>query len=280
MSLPEPRTAAGAKALQAIIRSPGDTLIGLDFDGTLAPIVNDPEQAYADPAAVAALGRLGERLGAVAVITGRPVRTVVRLGGFDAVAGLGSMVVLGQYGVERWNAAQNSYELPPAPAEIQAVAEELPELLDSLDLSEVRLEHKGRAIGVHTRTLPDPAEAFGRLEAPVHELADRHGLRVEPGKNVWEIRASGMDKGAALRSVVTETGAKQVVFAGDDLGDLPAFEAVQALRGEGLPGLLVCSASYEEDALVAISDVILDGTAGVAEWLTALADAIDGAARP
>ena len=67
------------------------------------------------------------------------------------------------------------------------------------------------------------------------------------------------------------------MFAGDDLGDLPAFEAVQALRDEGLPGLLVCSASYEEDALVAISDVILDGTAGVAEWLTALADAIDAA---
>ena len=34
---------------------------------------------------------------------------------------------------------------------------------------------------------------------------------------------------------------------------------------------------YEEDALVAISDVILDGTAGVAEWLAALADAIDAA---
>ena len=277
MSLPEPRTAAGARALQAIIHSPGDTLIGLDFDGTLAPIVDDPEQAYADPAAVAALGRLGERVGAVAVITGRPVRTAVRLGGFDTVAELGSMVVLGQYGVERWDAARNSYVVPPAPAEIQAVADELPGLLESLDLSEVRVEHKGRAVGVHTRTLADPAAAFGRLEAPVRALADRYGLRVEPGKNVWEIRAPGMDKGAALRSVVTETGAKQVVFAGDDLGDLPAFEAVQALRTEGLAGLLVCSASYEEDALVEISDVILDGTAGVAEWLTALADAIDGA---
>ena len=100
---------------------------------------------------------------------------------------------------------------------------------------------------------------------------------MEPGKNVWEIRPPGIDKGASLRSVVAETGARQVVFAGDDLGDLPAFEAVQALRDEGMAGLLVCSASYEEDALVAISDVILDGTAGVAEWLTALADAIDAA---
>lgn len=275
MGLPEPRTTAGAQALSAIITSPADTLVGLDFDGTLAPIVDDPEQAYADPAAVAALGRLGERVGAVVVITGRPVRTAVRLGGFDAVAGLGSMVVLGQYGVERWDAAGDSYRLPPEPDEIDAVAAELPELLDSLGLAEARVEHKGRAIGVHTRTVADPARAFAALESPIRELAGRHGLRVEPGKNVWEIRPAGVDKGASLRAVVAETGARQVVFAGDDLGDLPAFEAVQALRGEGLAGLLVCSASYEEDALVAISDVILDGTAGVAEWLTALADAID-----
>jgi len=277
MSLPEPRTAAGAEALQAILDSPGNTLIGLDFDGTLAPIVDDPEQAYADPAAVAALGRLGERVGAVAVITGRPVRTAVRLGGFDSVAGLRSMVVLGQYGVERWNAAGDSYVLPPEPAEIMAVAAELPGLLESLGLSEVRVEHKGRAVGVHTRTLADPAQAFAELEEPIRALAERHGLRVEPGKNVWEIRPPGVDKGAALRATVAETGARQVVFAGDDLGDLPAFEAVQAMREDGLAGLLVCSASYEQDALVAISDVILDGTTGVAEWLTALADAIDAA---
>jgi trehalose 6-phosphate phosphatase len=277
MSLPEPRTAAGAEALQAILHSPANTLIGLDFDGTLAPIVDDPEHAYADPAAVTALGRLGERVGAVMVITGRPVRTAVRLGGFDSVAGLRSMVVLGQYGVERWNAAEDSYVLPPEPDEIVAITDELPGLLDSLGLAGARLEHKGRAVGVHTRSMPDPAQAFTALEEPIRALAERHGLRVEPGKNVWEIRAPGVDKGAALRSAVAETGAQQVVFAGDDLGDLPAFEAVQALRQDGLAGLLVCSASYEEDALVAISDVILDGTSGVAEWLTSLADAIDAA---
>jgi trehalose 6-phosphate phosphatase len=275
MSLSEPRTAEGAQTLQAILDAPSETLVALDFDGTLAPIVDDPEQAYADPAAVAALGRLAGRVGAVVVITGRPVRTAVRLGGFDTADGLGSMVVLGQYGVERWNAAEDTYLLPPAPEAIVTVAEELPELLSSLGLSEVRLEHKGRAIGVHTRTIADPGPAFDQLEAPIRALAERYGLRVEPGKNVWEIRAPGVDKGAALRSVVAETGARQVVFAGDDLGDLPAFEAVQALRSEGVPGLLVCSASYEEDALATISDVIVDGTAGVAEWLTALADAID-----
>ena len=156
MSLPESPSATGAVALEAIMSAPSETLVATDFDGTLAPIVEDPEQAYADPNAVAALGRLGERVGAVVVITGRPVRAVVRLGRFREVAGLQSMIVLGQYGVERWNAADDEYLIPPDPPEIRAVAEELPKILDSVDLAEVRIEDKGRAIAVHTRSLPDP----------------------------------------------------------------------------------------------------------------------------
>jgi trehalose 6-phosphate phosphatase len=276
MSLPQPRTAAGVRALEAIIRSPGETVVGLDFDGTLAPIVDDPEHAYADRAAVEALGRLAERVRAVVVITGRPVRTAVRLGGFDLVPGLDTMVVLGQYGVERWNADGDDYVLPPEPPEMAAVADELPGLLARLGLGEARIEHKGRAIGVHTRSLSDPEGAFAKLAEPVHALAEGHCLRVEPGRHVWEIRAPGVDKGAALRSFVSEVGARLVIFAGDDLGDLPAFDAVRQLRDQGIEGLLICSASYEEDALVRIADVILDGPKGVAGWLTALADLLNG----
>ena len=275
MSLPEPLPVTAAEVLEAIVSSPSQTLIATDFDGTLAPIVDDPEQAYADPDAVAALGRLGERVGAVAVITGRPVRMAVRLGRFQQVAGLHSLIVLGQYGVERWNAAENEYLLPPAPPQIKAVAGELPELLHSLDLAAARVEEKGRAIAVHTRSLPDPKAALAKLADPLRDLAARHGLAVEPGKNVWEIRALGVDKGATLRAVVAETGARQVIFAGDDLGDLPAFQAVRDLATAGVVGLLVCSASAEEDALAELSDVIVDGPRGLAAWLNELAERLD-----
>ena len=73
---------------------------------------------------------------------------------------------------------------------------------------------------------------------------------------------------------MAETDARQVIFAGDDLGDLPAFHAVQEFRDQGVPGLLVCSASTEESALEEIADLLVDGPAGVAAWLNALADAI------
>ena len=272
MSLPKPLTATGVQTLEAILRSPSETLIATDFDGTLAPIVEDPEQAYADPGAVAALGRLAEHVGTVVVITGRPVRSAVRLGRFREVAGLQSMIVLGQYGVERWNAADDEYLLPPGPPEINAVAEELPKILDSLGLADSRIEDKGRAIAVHTRSLPDPKAALAKLADPLGDLAARYGLVSTPGKYVWEIRAPEMDKGSALRAIVEETAARQVIFAGDDLGDLPAFQAVRELTTAGVAGLLVCSASTEEDSLSEPSDVIVDGPPGFAAWLNELAE--------
>jgi trehalose 6-phosphate phosphatase len=272
MSLPEPVSPSGTAALKAILRSPSQTLLASDFDGTLAPIVEDPERAYADPDAVAALGRLGERVGAIVVITGRPARTAVDLGRFREVVGLDSMIVVGQYGAERWDAATDEYRVPPDPPQLSAVAAELPKILDSLRLGEARIEDKGRAIAVHTRSLLDPNAALATLADPLADLADRYGLVLTPGKSVWELRTPGVDKGATLRAMVDETAARHVIFAGDDLGDLPAFRAVRELAAEGVDGLLVCSASTEEDALTELSDVIVDGPAGFAAWLNELAD--------
>jgi trehalose 6-phosphate phosphatase len=260
--------------MAAIIEHPTDTLLALDFDGTLAPIVEDPEQAYADPAAIAALARLGGLVGWIVLITGRPASAAVRLGGFRGRAGLESLIVLGQYGVERWDAATDTFRLPTEPNVIAAVKEEIRPVLEAHHAAAARIEHKGRAIAVHTRGLDDPWGTLRRLSGPLADLARRYGLVVEPGRQVLEIRPPGMDKGKALRSIVAEIVAGQVIFAGDDLGDLPAFQAVLQLRDQGVPGLLVCSASTEEKALEQVSDLLVDGPAGVAAWLTDLAEAI------
>jgi len=265
-------TDAGRDALQAILSDPARTLITLDFDGTIAPIVPDPEHAHADPDAVDALARLGDLVLGIVVITGRPARTAVRLGGFDRHSGLDRMVVLGQYGAERWDAHGDRFGAEPEPEAISEVEAELPDLLAGLGLSGARIEHKGRAIGVHTRELPDPGTAFDTLRPVLDDLARRHALKLEPGKFVLEIRADGSDKGDAVRHIVAETGARQVIFIGDDLGDLPAFDAVRDLREHGTPGLLICSASHEEDALTIHADLVAAGPAGVAVWLGALAD--------
>ncbi len=250
---------------------PSRTLLALDFDGTLSPIVEDPTSAYIHPGSLAALRRLGPVLAGIAIITGRPVEQVRRLGRFEEGSGLERLVVCGQYGAERWDAATGDLHLPERPAAVAELAALLPDWLRRHDAERIRIEDKGLAIALHTRGI-----APGLLEilAPqIDELASGLGLHVEPGRQVMELRAPGSDKGQTLLRLVESLDPEVVMFAGDDLGDLPAFHVGTALRERGLEVTLVCSASAEQDALVPLADVVLDGPGELAAWLTGLADA-------
>ncbi|MET9081184.1 trehalose-phosphatase [Streptomyces sp. NPDC004237] len=266
--LPTPRTPAGRDGLAALLAQPHTALIGLDFDGTLAPIVADPEQARAHPDAVPVLAALAPKVAAVAVITGRPAEVAVRYGGFAGVPGLEHLVVLGHYGAERWEAATGEITAPPPHPGIAAARAELPALLDRVGAAHgTWIEEKGFAVAVHTRRADDPQATFDSLRAPLTDLATRHALIVEPGRLVLELRPPGMDKGVALRDYAREIGAESVLYAGDDLGDIPAFAAVEKLREEGVPGVLVCSGSEEVTELADRADVVVDGPEGVVRLL-------------
>ncbi|MFD9218454.1 trehalose-phosphatase [Streptomyces sp. NPDC060064] len=270
--LPTPSTPAGREGLAAILARPGKTVVGLDFDGTLAEIVPDPDQARAHPGAVPALAALAPRVLSVAVITGRPAGVAVRYGGFAGVPGLDHLVVLGHYGAERWDAVSGTVHTPAPHPGVAAVRAELPGFLDRIGAWQgIWIEEKGQAVAVHTRRASDPQAAFEALREPLAELAARHGLIVEPGRMVLELRPPGMDKGVALEEYVREVKAGSVLYAGDDLGDLPAFAAVEKLRADGVPGLLVCSGSEEVPELAERADLLLPGPAAVVGFLSDLA---------
>ncbi|WP_367043239.1 trehalose-phosphatase [Streptomyces sp. Je 1-332] len=270
--LPEPVTPAGREGLAALLARPGKTVIALDFDGTLAPIVPDPEQARAHPDAVPALAALAPKVLSVAVVTGRPAGVAVRHGGLAGVPGLEHLVVLGHYGAERWDAVSATVHAAEPHPGVAAVRAELPGFLDTIGAWRgTWIEEKGRAVAVHTRRAADPQAAFEALRDPLAELASRHGLIVEPGRMVLELRPPGMDKGVALADYVREVGAESVLYAGDDLGDLPAFAAVEKLRSDQVRGLLVCSGSAEVVELAERADVVVDGPQGVVQLLSAIA---------
>lgn len=280
MVLPEPATEAGREALAALLAEPSRAVVALDFDGTLAPIVADPRDARAHPRAVPALSRLAPHLRAVAVITGRPAADAVRFGAFAEAEGLEHLTVLGAYGAERWHAPDGAVRAPAPPPGVAAVREELPGLLGRLGVPEgTWTEDKGRALAVHTRRTEAPEEVFALLRAPLTELAARHGLVVEPGRMVLELRPPGADKGAALADFVRETEAGTVLYAGDDLGDLPAFDMVETLRGEGVPGLLIGSGAEgtgeSVPRLAERADLLVPGPEGVAALLESLARAVE-----
>ncbi|OEV32061.1 trehalose phosphatase [Streptomyces nanshensis] len=250
------------------------------------------------------LSRLATRLCAVAVVTGRPAEAVVRNGGLAGAEGppgpagwgsplgvpsgeargssegqypLENLTVLGAYGAERWDAATGTLSAAPPPPGVAAVRAELPGLLADLGAPPgTWTEDKGRALAVHTRRTDDPVAAFELLRSPLYALAERHGLIVEPGRMVLELRAPGVDKGAALTEHLREVGAGAVLYGGDDLGDLAAFAAVEKLRGEGVPGLLVCSGGGDTGESVpeiaGRADLVVDGPAGLVRLLGGLAD--------
>ena len=251
-------------------------VVALDFDGTLSPVVDDPAAARIHDEAADALTGLAGVVRAVAVITGRPARQAIAMGDLDEL-GLEmrrrgtDLFVLGQYGNERWSSAERRIVSPRPPAGLASFERELPAVLRAADAADAYVEEKGLAVAVHTRRLPDPAEALARLSGPVAGLAARHGLTVEPGRHVVEVRSGSMDKGQALRMLLAEQQAEGVVFGGDDLGDVAAFEAVRALRADGLPGVVVCVASEEQPALAELADVVVEGPGGTVTMLRALA---------
>ena len=186
----------------------------LDFDGTLSPIVVRPEEARPVTGAVEVLARLVERAGSVTIVTGR------RSGFIRSVLHVDGLEVIGQFGME------DSPGLPPEVlAEVNAlVAGE----------SGVRVVDKSASIAVHVRTTPDPDAATARIAGPLTAIAERYGLDVLPGKRVLELAPKGSSKGAVVAEVVARTGAEAALYAGDDLNDEPAFDALEVLAKDGI----------------------------------------------
>ena len=267
--------ADGEQKYAAIVRAAAETVVGLDFDGTLSPIVDDPASAHIHPDARDVLVALADQIAAVAVVTGRPARQALDLGGLEevgnAIGDRGKELYLyGQYGNERWTSTNRRIVSPRPPAGLATFERELTRVLRRVDAADAHIEDKGLAVAVHTRRLPDPEGALERLLPPLRELAERHDLVLEPGRHVLEVRSAGMHKGQVVDRLVEEVAAGGFVFAGDDLGDLEAFEAVAALAEGGMPTLLVCSASDEQNALHKLSDVVVDGPDGVLDLLRQL----------
>lgn len=271
------RTPEGQQRYDDLLRAGDRLVLGLDFDGTLSPIVADPERAVVHPDAPEVVAEVAARARAVAVVTGRPVRQVLELGSLDRLGSRidavgGTLLVLGQYGNERWSSSDPRIVSPEPPSGLAAVSASLPAVLREAGAEGAWVEDKGLAVAVHTRRLPDAHAAFDRALPALARLARSHGLEVEPGRLVVEVRARGMDKGDAVRTLAAELDAGALAFVGDDLGDVEAFRAVATLRDRGTPGLLVCSGSDEQTALVELADVVVPGPDGVVAWLRELAE--------
>ncbi len=243
-------------------KSPGTSGVFLDFDGTLAPIVEIPDQARLLPGAGEILARLAARYARVGVISGRPVAFLSdRLG--DHQSGL---ELIGLYGLERM--AHGRLLAPdPEVARWQSLIGAAARRAEAEAPPGVRVEPKGLAVTVHFRQAPKAAAWAAEFAAA--EVA-RSGLEAQEGKMSWELRPPlPTDKGTVIDEL--SEGLEAVCFAGDDTGDLPAFEALRRLAGAGLATLAVAVAGPETPAAVlSAADIVVDGPAGLLSLLGSL----------
>ena len=231
-----------------------------DFDGTLAAIVDRPEEARPLSGAGHVLRALAARCPLVAIVSGRPAAFVVDrlgLGPDDAV------VVSGLYGME--TATGGRVEARPEAERWRPVIEEAAVEAERAAPPGVIVERKGLSLTVHYRT--DPAEEEW-VRDWVGAAAHRHGLAAHPARMSWELRVPlAIDKG----SVVTDlaAGLEAACFVGDDVGDLPAFAALDALQ---VTALKVAVRSPEmAPELAAAADLVVDGPDGALTFLRRLA---------
>lgn len=183
-------------------------VLGFDYDGTLAPLVDDPARATMQPETAALLGAVA-RLYPCVVISGRSRASVGRL-----LNGLSLACTVGSHGLEC-----NSDSVVPteqAAGWFEGLQREL------ASLPGVRVERKPASVTVHYRLSPQPLEALAVIRRTVNRLT---GVRRIYSKDAVDVLPEDpRNKGTALRDILCQLGCCQALYVGDDATDEDVFE--------------------------------------------------------
>lgn len=244
--------------LGRLTEAPEDAAIIIDYDGTLAPIVDDPAQALPFEDVPELLDDLTRRYGRVAVVSGRPLAFLL-----DVLPH--SLILTGLYGLEAIGGGRR-FDHPQGGSWREVID-------DVASLGEVRgptgmlVERKGLSLTLHYRTHP---EIEDEVRSWAEAQAARSGLRCRPARMSYELHPPiDVDKGTAVRNIAN--GVHAVCYVGDDVGDLSAFGALDQLADEGRETVRVAVRSEESvPELLDRADLVVDGPTGVRQLLQRL----------
>jgi trehalose 6-phosphate phosphatase len=246
-----------------------------DIDGTISQVARVPSEAVVGDLPRASLRSLGSSISIVGAITGR--------GASDAssMLGLEGTVVIGNHGYERLQGGERLIH-PSALGSRASVATCTRLLLDIVDatpqLASVVVENKDLSASVHYRLVEDQGRTVDLLRQLVGAIAELHELNVTDGKLVYEIRPRALvNKGTAIHDISVELGLAGVVYLGDDVTDVDAFQALTALRSPEIDTISVGIVSDETHAIVRDSaDILIEGVDGCVELLVGVAQELSG----
>lgn len=238
-----------------------------DFDGTLAPIQDDPATVQPTPGVLPQLERLSDAVRRVAIVSGRPVSFLQ-----ERFTSLTRVALFGLYGLEVKRPGRDVATDPEALPWIETIRgladrarEELP--------AQIRVEYKRLSIALHYRGFPEQRE---RAEDWAAEHAERLGLQQQDGRMVVELKPPvERDKGQVVRELIADM--RCAWYFGDDLGDLAAFGQLRerAARDGDFVGIRAVVANRETGGrLVGHADVLIDSPADMPSRLRTIADAL------
>jgi trehalose-phosphatase len=239
-------------------------VLGLDFDGTVAPIVADPALARPDAATLELLAALAGRVAQLVLISGRDT------GQLCERVPLASIRLIGNHGLEERFLGRS--RLAPVAEAFTANLARTADAIAALPetrLPGVRIESKRAAISVHFRESHD-SRVGARLEVSLRRLGEAEGLRLHAGRFVWELRpAVGISKGSVVAELASTPGARALVYVGDDVTDADAFAALRQVKemrtlAVGVLSSEVAAGTFKD------CDFLVEGVEGVKIFLADL----------
>jgi len=202
-------------------------LVALDFDGTLAPLADEPMSARMAPAAAAAVSALLRAPETtVAFVSGRTLRDLRIIAEHDDAS---AIRLAGSHGAERWAPGAGADRGADDPA-AEALRDRLRAEAEAAvaDIEGAWIEPKEFGFGLHTRLVPDRAQAAraqADVDAIIADAAPRWRRRT--GHDIVEYAFREEGKDAAVAHLRDALGATAVLFAGDDVTD---EDAIRSLR--------------------------------------------------
>lgn len=258
-----------AEALEPLRAEPARSVVLLDIDGTLAPIVRHADDAQVPEATRAVLIQVARRYGCVACVSGRQATMARR------IVALGSIAYLGNHGIELLRSGGTQPEVERESAAWQRRIHQFADRAYGSELKRlrVRFEDKGPIVAFHWRGAPDEESAEIAIRG-VATNAEDAGLAIHWGRKVLEVRPPvPLDKGRGIQWLLRDADFDHAVYVGDDRTDVDAFRGLRELVEQGrlISSVAVGVRSEETPGeLESAADLLVDGPRGVRHLLSAL----------
>lgn len=204
------------------------TAILTDIDGTISEIVDTPQKALINPSMRNELLRLKNKFSLLAVISGRSLKDA------QSMLGIEDILYVGNHGLEYFFDGEYHLvkEVETYLSPIQTTANNL-----NRDLSDIKgllFEDKGICYSIHYRECNDKEIVRKKILNSIEKVPESKNLQISEGRKIIELKPPvGYDKGTIIHEIIDKYNLKKIIYLGDDITDLDAFEKLRNLETQG-----------------------------------------------